>query len=49
MAKCNASVSLSPKKAQRQMLTLTHPDAAGIDIGSASHYVAVPLIATTRR
>lgn len=23
-------------------LTLTHPNAAGIDIGSASHYVAVP-------
>jgi hypothetical protein len=23
-------------------LTLTHPNAAGIDIGSASHFVAVP-------
>ena len=23
-------------------LSLTHPNAAGIDIGSASHYVAVP-------
>lgn len=26
----------------RQALTITHPNAAGIDIGSASHYVAVP-------
>jgi transposase len=26
----------------RQALTLTHPNAAGIDIGSASHFVAVP-------
>jgi transposase len=26
----------------RAGLTLTHPNAAGIDIGSASHYVAVP-------
>lgn len=32
MAKCK-SVST---------ITLTHPNAAGIDIGSASHYVAVP-------
>lgn len=28
--------------ASRQALTLTHPNAAGIDIGSASHFVAVP-------
>ena len=35
--------SLSPKTGKtRQALTLTHPNAAGIDIGSASHYVAVP-------
>jgi len=26
----------------RAGLQLTHPDAAGIDIGSASHFVAVP-------
>ena len=26
----------------RAALTLTHPNAAGIDIGSAAHYVAVP-------
>jgi hypothetical protein len=26
----------------RASLSLTHPNAAGIDIGSASHYVAVP-------
>jgi transposase len=26
----------------RAALTITHPNAAGIDIGSASHYVAVP-------
>jgi len=26
----------------REALTITHPDAAGIDIGSASHFVAVP-------
>jgi hypothetical protein len=26
----------------RKALELTHPNAAGIDIGSASHFVAVP-------
>jgi hypothetical protein len=26
----------------RKGLELTHPNAAGIDIGSASHFVAVP-------
>ena len=31
-----------PSKGPRPALTLTHPNAAGIDIGSASHYVAVP-------
>ena len=40
LAQRNRSVSLNPKS--RQPLTLTHPNAAGIDIGSASHYVAVP-------
>ena len=34
-------VSLQHGKA-RAALTNTHPNAAGIDIGSASHYVAVP-------
>ncbi|WP_246099751.1 IS110 family transposase, partial [Methylibium rhizosphaerae] len=41
MAQRNASVSLKNGKS-RQALTLTHPNAAGVDIGSASHYVAVP-------
>ena len=41
MAQRNHSVSPKPGKS-RQALTLTHPNAAGIDIGSASHYVAVP-------
>jgi transposase len=37
----NAKVSLKPDKT-RAALTLTHPNAAGIDIGSAAHFVAVP-------
>ncbi|MCZ4317344.1 IS110 family transposase [Comamonadaceae bacterium G21597-S1] len=41
MAKRNRNVPLKPVKS-RQALTLTHPNAAGIDIGSASHFVAVP-------
>ena len=32
--------SINPKS--RAALTITHPNAAGIDIGSASHFVAVP-------
>ena len=36
----NRRFSLSPQS--RQALSVTHPNAAGIDIGSASHYVAVP-------
>jgi transposase len=35
------NISLKPGKS-RQALTITHPNAAGIDIGSASHFVAVP-------
>jgi transposase len=35
------SISLKPGKG-REALTITHPNAAGIDIGSATHYVAVP-------
>lgn len=41
MAQRNQSTLFKPGKA-RQALTLTHPNAAGIDIGSASHFVAVP-------
>ena len=41
MAERNRSKPLRPGKS-RQALTLTHPNAAGIDIGSAAHYVAVP-------
>jgi transposase len=41
MAKRKPSVSLKPGKS-RAALTITHPNAAGIDIGSASHFVAVP-------
>lgn len=33
--------SIKPNKT-RQSLSITHPNAAGIDIGSASHFVAVP-------
>ena len=41
MAQRNRAVGLKPSKA-RTALTITHPNAAGIDIGSASHFVAVP-------
>lgn len=41
MAQRNRSLTLNPGRS-RQALTITHPNAAGIDIGSASHYVAVP-------
>lgn len=41
MAHRNRKVSLNPGKS-RAALTITHPNAAGIDIGSASHFVAVP-------
>jgi len=34
-------VGLKPAK-RGEALTITHPNAAGIDIGSASHFVAVP-------
>jgi transposase len=37
----NRSLSLKSPKSQ-QALSLTHPNAAGIDIGSAAHFVAVP-------
>jgi len=41
MAQRKLGVSLKPGKA-RAALTITHPNAAGIDIGSAAHFVAVP-------
>lgn len=41
MSRRNAKVSLKPCKS-RVNLTITHPNAAGIDIGSASHFVSVP-------
>jgi transposase len=41
MAQRNRSIPLNTPK-RRQALSLTHPNAAGIDIGSASHFVAVP-------
>lgn len=34
-------ISLKPGQS-REALTITHPNAAGIDIGSSSHYVSVP-------
>ncbi len=41
MAPRNRNLNLRPAKS-RAALTITHPNAAGIDIGSASHFVAVP-------
>jgi len=41
MSQRNRSAPLNPGKS-RSALTITHPNAAGIDIGSASHFVAVP-------
>ena len=41
LAQRNHDFPLKPPK-NRQPLTLTHPNAAGIDVGGASHYVAVP-------
>jgi transposase len=43
MENAMAQRNLSSKSSKsRQALSLTHPNAAGIDIGSASHFVAVP-------
>src|SRR6202166_1933629 len=41
LAQRNPSISLKSGKS-RAALTITHPNAAGIDIGSGSHFVAVP-------
>jgi transposase len=43
MAARNKKTKIKLKASKNQpALTITHPNAAGIDIGSASHYVAVP-------
>jgi transposase len=42
MAQRNHSIKLKPGKSRQPPLTITHPNAAGIDIGCASHFVAVP-------
>jgi transposase len=41
MAQRKRSINLKTAKS-RVALTITHPNAAGIDIGSASHFVSVP-------
>ena len=41
MVRRNHNLPVKPSPS-RQALTITHPNAAGIDIGSASHFVAVP-------
>jgi transposase len=41
MVRRNAKITLKPGRG-RAALVITHPNAAGIDIGSAAHYVAVP-------
>lgn len=42
IAQRNRSVSLEAGKSRAGILTVTHPNAAGVDIGSAPHFVAVP-------
>src|SRR5450631_4170162 len=42
MAQRNPSIKLKSGKSRQPPLTITHPNAAGIDIGCASHFVAVP-------
>ncbi len=41
MVQRKRKISLKPGKS-REPLTITHPNAAGVDIGSSSHYVSVP-------
>ena len=41
MSRRRATINLKTVKS-RTALTITHPNAAGIDIGSAAHFVAVP-------
>lgn len=42
MAHSSRSRSKGSRRARQQQLEVVHPSAAGIDIGSQSHYVAVP-------
>lgn len=42
MAKHRTKVVPKPSQSRAAALSITHPNAAGIDIGSASHFVAVP-------
>lgn len=42
MTQRKRSILPKPGKSRQQAMAITHPNAAGIDIGSASHYVAVP-------
>ena len=42
MAQRNAQVIPKPGRSRAAALTITHPDAAGIDIGSAAHFVVAP-------
>ena len=46
MSRRNAKISLAKTNLKpgqsRAALAITHPNAAGIDIGSAAHFVAVP-------
>ncbi len=48
MAKPNVKISLKPGKS-RAALTITHPNACGIDIGHTAHYVAVQANASCER
>jgi len=41
MVQRKQKISIKPGKS-REPLTITHPNTAGIDIGSSSHYVSVP-------
>jgi hypothetical protein len=38
MSRRNRTINLKPGKS-RTALTITHPNVAGLDIGSASHFV----------
>lgn len=42
MSQSNRSRSKGSRRARQQQLEVVHPNAGGIDIGSRSHYVAVP-------
>jgi transposase len=42
MAQRNRNLVPKPGKTRQPPMTIEHPNAAGIDIGSASHFVAVP-------